>query len=315
MISFKNVNDDDIFGWLMTFLPEMGEADSEELIMMIESFREVALETNGVALSTAGGCLLVRVCDGGEYLFLFPIALFDDAEIETTFTELSEYVRRELLPFRMTDIPRWGIDILRASFPHVDARAYEDDEDVFAALILNELDLIEDYPTIERDGLTLSPITDADAADYARLCSDRELNKYWGFDDLADNPSADPERFMLTVEREKRDGVALSLAVRRDGKYLGEAVIYNCDYQGSAEIGIRLLPEYHGEGLGIRVLDALLDYCEDIGITALRARVMEENTPAVAMTKKRMVITDVTDGVVSFFLLLTDFELDLSDQE
>ncbi|MBQ2794217.1 MAG: GNAT family N-acetyltransferase [Clostridia bacterium] len=306
MISFINVKDDGGTRELLSSLPaellEYGE-------LLLEDFRAIAEEIEEAAVCVSDGCMLVRVLDGGEYMFIFPIMLSAEGDTAGALLSLSEYVRRELLPFLLTDVPREGLGLLCEVFAHVDARAYADDEDTFAAIVKNELDLIEEYPTVELDGLTLSPLADGDAADYARLCSDGEANKYWGFDDLADNPTGDPEIFMLIAEREKRDGIALSLAIRRAGKYIGEAVIYNCDFKGEAEIGIRILSEYRGAGVGVSALDALLNYCKKIGILAVRARVRAENTPAIRMTEKRLAETKREDGVVYFFAPVGGFEL------
>ena len=306
MISFVNVNDNEKIDTVISEIEQNCRADAE---MMLEDFRGLATEIDEVAVAVSGGCMLVRVLDGGDYMFIFPIMLSEEGNPSVALISLSEYVRREMLPFLLTDVPREGVDILTDVFAHVDARAYEDDEDIFAEIVKNEIDMIEEYPTVKSGDLTLSVITDADALEYTRLCSDRELNKYWGFDDLADNPSGDPEIFMLIAEREKKDGIALSLAVRRDGKYLGEAVIYNCDFNGEAEVGIRILPEYHRGGVGLLALDGIIKYCREIGIVTMRARVKEENIPALKLMKKRFVETERHNGVVHFFAPVTGFEL------
>ena len=306
MISFVDVNDTEKVDTVIEKIEQNCRADAE---MMIGDFRDLATEIAEVAIAVSDGCMLVRVLDGGDYMFIFPIMLSENGDPAAALVALSEYVRREMLPFLLTDVPREGVDILTGVFAHVDARAYEDDEDIFAAIVKNELDMIEEYPTVESGDLTLSPITDADALLYTRLCSDRELNKYWGFDDLADNPSANPELFMLIVEREKKDGIALSLAVRRDGKYLGEGVIYNCDFNGEAEVGVRILPEYQGRGVGLLALDGIIKYCREIGISTMRARVREENVHAIKLMKKRFIETERRDGVVYLFAPVTGFEL------
>lgn len=307
MITFVDIKNAEM---LHALIDRLGVERDEYLGELIESFTDLAGEVPEVALSFAGGCMLVRIYDEDRYLFIFPIALSDDAYVAVALDALAEYIRREMLTFVMSDVPRDGLDLISAMFSHVDAMAYEDDDDLFAVAVKNELDMLDEYPTVTVGDVTLSPLTDADTAAYARLCSDGELNKYWGYDDLADNPSADPEIFMLTAEREKRECIALSLAIRRDGKYLGEAVIYDFDFKEGAEIGIRILPEFHGGGLGLVALDGLIKYAGVIGLTTLRARVRAENTAAIRMTKKRMVEVKREDGVVHFFAPVTGFELE-----
>ncbi len=307
MISFINVKDSEKTASAVSGLS--GEPrDYAELLLL--DFGEIAQEIDEVAVCVSDGCLLVRVLDGGEYMFIFPIMLSQEGDTAGALVSVSEYVRREMLPFFLTDVPRECVELITEIFPHVNARAYEDDEDTFAVVVLNEIDLIEEYPTASSGNITLSPLSDGDVADYARLCSDSELNKYWGYDALGDNPTCDPEIFMQIAEREKKQGIALSLAIRREGKYLGEAVIYDLDFRGGAEVGIRVLSEYQGEGVGLDALDAVIDYAAKIGLSTLRARVREENIPAIKMTKKRLAEIRREDGVVYFFAPITGFELE-----
>lgn len=307
MITFVDIKNTEM---LHALIDRLGVERDEYLGELIESFTDLAGEVPEVALSFAGGCMLVRIYDEDRYLFIFPIALSDDAYVAVALDALAEYIRREMLTFVMSDVPREGLELVSAMFPHVDAMAYEDDDDLFAVAVKNELDMVEEYPTVTVGDVTLSPLTDADTAAYTALCSDRELNKYWGYDDLADNPTADPEIFMLTAEREKRESIALSLAIRRGGSYLGEAVIYDFDFKEGAEIGIRILPEFHGGGLGLVALDGLIKYARELGLTTLRARVRAENTAAIRMTKNRMAEVKREDGVVHFFAPVTGFELE-----
>ncbi|MBR5448629.1 MAG: GNAT family N-acetyltransferase [Clostridia bacterium] len=307
MTTFVNINDAEMLHALMD---RCGVSCDEYLDELVENFTDLATEVPEVALSFVGGCALVRIYDEDRYLFIFPIALSDSADVAVALDALAEYIRREMLTFVMSDVPRDGLEIISSMFSHVDAMAYEDDEDLFAVAVKNELDMLDEYPTVTVGDVTLSPLTDADTAAYSALCSDRELNRYWGYDDLADNPTADPEIFMLTAEREKRECIALSLAIRRDGCYLGEAVIYDFDFREGAEVGIRLLPQYHGGGVGILALDGLIKYAREIGLTTLRARVRAENTAAIRMTKKRMLEVKSEDGVVHFFAPVTGFELE-----
>ena len=307
MITFVDIKNAEM---LHALIDRLGVERDEYLGELIESFTDLAGEVPEVALSFAGGCMRVRIYDEDRYLFIFPIALSDGAYVAVALDALAEYIRREMLTFVMSDVPRDGLELVSAMFPHVDAMAYEDDDDLFAVAVKNELDMVEEYPTVTVGDVTLSPLTDADTAAYTALCSDRELNKYWGYDDLADNPTADPEIFMLTAEREKRESIALSLAIRRGGSYLGEAVIYDFDFKEGAEIGIRILPEFHGGGLGLVALDGLIKYARELGLTTLRARVRVENTAAIRMTKKRMAEVKREDGVVHFFAPVTGFELE-----
>ena len=307
MISFFDVNDTERFDGA---LAREGILRDDYVSEVLDNFLSLSESVGSVYITVSHGCFIARIYDDGQYLFVFPIMLTDGADVGSVLIALSEYVRREMLTFVLTDVPRDCLDVITESFAYVDAMAYEDDEDFFAVAVKNELDMAEELPVIVEDDIRLTLLTDLDTAAYTRLCCDRELNKYWGYDALADNPALDPEIFMQTAEREREQSIALSLAIRRDGKYLGEAVLYDFDYRRGAEVGIRVLPEYQGDGIGLKALDAAIKYARAIGLETLRARVMVENTAAIRMTKKRMVEIKREDGVVHFFAPVTGFELE-----
>jgi RimJ/RimL family protein N-acetyltransferase len=193
---------------------------------------------------------------------------------------------------------------LTSLFDHVDARAYDDDEDSFVAVVNSECDMIDLPPTVSVDGVTLSALVDRDAAAFAAICRDREVNKYWGFDDTADLPDAPDEYYLEIAESELMRGVALSLAVRYEGDLVGEAVLFDFDYRGSAMAGVRLAKEYHGRGIGGVAFDALIEVARRIGLKSLRADVMEENIPSLRMIERRMERGASEGGVVHFTLSL-----------
>ena len=300
MISFEKINKGSVVR-LAKMLPELSEDSFTDLAMMCDEFLELDDEIDEVAVTAAHGCVLVRICDGGEYFFPFPFVLDDDTDPTEALRELALYTRKESIRLRFTDLPRECLDLVTAIFPHVEAKAYEDDEDSFVAVVLNEIDLMEECPEVSVGAVTLSPLTENDKEDYAALCADRELNRYWGYDALADNPTLDPDYFLAVAMKEAEDGVALSLAVRVGGKLVGEAVIYNLDYRGSGEIAIRISRAHQGKGYGALALRALINLCGKIGLCSLYARVREENTPAISLVRFRMVEKSRSEGVITYF--------------
>jgi RimJ/RimL family protein N-acetyltransferase len=76
------------------------------------------------------------------------------------------------------------------------------------------------------------------------------------------------------------------MAVRLDGRFIGEAVLYAFDGRGSAEFGVRLLPEWHGKGLGTESVRAISLAARDMGLVRLSARIMKQNRPSVRMLEK-----------------------------
>jgi RimJ/RimL family protein N-acetyltransferase len=78
----------------------------------------------------------------------------------------------------------------------------------------------------------------------------------------------------------------LSFAVRRDGRFVGEATLYAFDYHGGCELGIRILPEYRRGGLAGMIIDGFTEQGARLGLTSIRATVMAENTPSVGLCTK-----------------------------
>ena len=204
-------------------------------------------------------------------------------------------MRVELLPPVLTDVPREELDTVGRVFHRISAAAYDDDEDMFFVRARSECDGFRLEEPVFRDGVSLEELADRDGAELYRLATDTELNKYWGYDYREDNPNPDEGYFLRVAEGERAAGVAMSLAIREAGRMVGEAVIFNFDYRGSAEVGVRLLPEYHGRGLGSRALELLISVAEKMGLASLKAEVLLENLPSLALARRYFEETE-TDG-------------------
>ena len=281
-------------------IPEILADDSLEIILgLSESVGE-----ESVAFAYLDEVLYVRVYDGERYVFPLPFMLTDDANAKEACVNLAAYSRRELIPLIITDGPRDEIEFLCSIFPHVDAYTYEDDDDTFYIKVNNECDMLDDVPSIECDGIILDPLRDDDKEKYAELCRDRDLNKYWGYDADEDNPDGDADFYLDVARRELQDGVAIALAIRIGGEFVGEATMYDFDYIGSAAIAVRVLPAYHSRGIGSGAVKALVKLAEEIGLKSLRTEIFEENKNSIKMTSKYMEIVKCENSKVYFALLL-----------
>ncbi len=300
MLSFRSVKE------LDTDMRSEGlsdRVDRQYLKEIVESFCELEDEGVEVCATAAFDCLLIRVLSEGKYMFVYPIALSDSADAMGACQKIADYSRRELLPLTFTDVPREELSSLGGLFPHMNAAAYDDDDDMFFVSVRNESDRAVSE-RFEHEDIALDFLDDSDKDDYAALCSNTELNRFWGYDASVDNPSGDPDMYLAVARREYEDGVAIALAVRYDGRFIGEAVIYDFDYVGSAAIGVRLLPEHHGKGLGAMATRALIAFSKKLGLAKLRTTVMEENIPSVRMTRRLMDEVSREDGRISFELAL-----------
>ena len=275
---------------------DSSELDCEYLREALFSF----LSFEGVAVCLFSGFLLVRVYSEGEYSFVYPIALADGLDTTVALFALADYARRELIPFVITDLPREELSTVSSAFPSIDAAAYEDDEDSFCVRVHNECSRLSEFPTAHHLGVTLSPFRKSEAEEYSLLAKDKEVNRYWGYDLTEDMPNATGEEIFSVVEREFKQGVALSLAVRCEGELVGEAVLYDFDFRHGCEAAVRLKASAQGRGIGTRAFRALIDLAREIGVKNLSARVKKENTPSIAMMDKLMPRVCEKDGTVYY---------------
>jgi RimJ/RimL family protein N-acetyltransferase len=251
------------------------------------------------------GVIYARIFDGERYLFPLPFLLTDDADAKGACINIAEYSVKYMIPLIITDVPRDELDFLRSVFPHIDGSSYDgEDDDTFYIKVNNECDLLDEIPTVELDGITLCPFTEDDRERYAELCRDRELNQYWGYDADEDNPDGDADFYLDTVKFEFDDGIALTLAVREGDELVGEATVYGFDFRGSASIAVRVMRDCHGRGIGSRATGALIELAREMGLSTLKAEILEENQPSVKMTSKFMDLEKCENGKAYFTLNL-----------
>ncbi len=293
---------EELCGGTPSFAGSVPCEEKEDVLSITESILGSLDGGMSLAVQYRDGILLARIYDGGRYVFPMPFLLREDADMEEAVRALAEYAAREMIPLIITDIPREDLPFFTDMFSHVDACCYAEDDDSFYIRVRNECDMIDSVPHMEHEGLVLDEIRDSDMAEYAVLCRDRELNRYWGYDVYEDSPDASDAYFLDTVRREFNDGVAITLAVREGGAFVGEAVIYGFDFFGSAQIAVRILAEHHGRGIGRRAVCALFELARGLGLSSVRAEIFNENSASVRMTASVMDV-ESNDGTRTKFIL------------
>ena len=276
----------------------------DDALEIILGLYEYVSDAEALAFAYADEVLYARIYDQDRYLFPLPFMLTESADAEAACLTLATYAVREMVPLIITDVPRDEIAFLQSVFPHMDACTYEDDEDTFFVKINNECDMLDKVPFIEAEGLCLTEIREDDKDAYATLCRDRDLNKYWGYDVDADNPDGDADFYLNVARREFEDGVAVTLAIRENGEFVGEATVYGFDYCGAASIAVRVLPACHSRGIGTRATRALILIGRQMGLTTLKAEILNENEASIKMTSKLMTLEKVTESKTYFTLSL-----------
>ena len=143
----------------------------------------------------------------------------------------------------------------------------------------NELSSLDKIPAVKSERLTLDALRDGDQAAYNRLCLDDARNRWWGYDYRKDLDGELTEGYFLEVaRRDFANKLAVNFAVRLDGKLIGEAVLYQFDYKGGAELGCRILPEFAGHGYGAEAFRRAAEWSlYQLGLYRLRAKCFHEN--------------------------------------
>lgn len=291
MISFKILGDKCA---LTEFLEESRSAFSSEGIFsemeeLLSGYME--MDDDGekaeIAVTISHGCLLVRIFTY-DYAFLCPVPIGDDASITDAADEVRKYAIKEELPATFIDVYADDVSEVSEPFRFIDARAMDESEEVFVVSALTEIDMVDGVPTVEGEKIILDEITEADAGDYARLCRHSEVNKLYGNDYKDDYGNITDLAFLERMEAERDMGLSMTFAIRYEGDFAGEAVIFGFDYVGGARVAIRLLPEFWGKGLGSEALQMLLEVSKEIGLKTVTTAVKKENTPSIRMTGKYM---------------------------
>lgn len=169
--------------------------------------------------------------------------------------------------------------------------------------IENILHLIDEIPTIETERLILDAITQCDVDAYGALCLDDAHNRYWGYDYRADLGGETPDGayFCRVATEDFSDRRAINFAVRKNGTFVGEVVLYRFDNRGSAEIGFRILPAYTRRGYAKEASEAVLDWAlYTLGMTSVRAKCFAENASSRKILEKLMRKTDERHGMLYF---------------
>lgn len=118
---------------------------------------------------------------------------------------------------------------------------------------------VHEIPTLTTERLTLDAITPDDIDRYNEIVLDQERNRWWGYDDVGSlkEPLGRNSFYDVAMEDFRRHN-AINFAVRLNGEMIGEAVLYNFDFRGGAELGCRIASQYAGYGYGSEAYQAVI---------------------------------------------------------
>lgn len=144
------------------------------------------------------------------------------------------------------------------------------------------------FPVIRAGETVLTAFRETDKQNYLKLNTDSENNRYWGYDyreDASLTGRIDENTFYESAMHDMQAGDSVNFAIRlsEEGMMAGEAILWNFTADGRAELGLRLLPEYHNRGYGKAAFAAAADYAKNELKLKVYARCFRENTPSEKM--------------------------------
>lgn len=145
-------------------------------------------------------------------------------------------------------------------------------------------------PELTTQRLTLTELREEDIPAYNALVLDQERNRWWGYDDVAGLGKPVEERsFFEVAQRDFANRLAVNFAIRLDGKLIGEAVLYNFDCRGSAELGCRIDSAYAGLGYGTEAFAAVANWAlYQVHLSRVVAKCFHENEASYKMLSSCM---------------------------
>ena len=156
---------------------------------------------------------------------------------------------------------------------------------------------------IKTERLALTDITEEDAESYYSLYTDEEINKFYGYDyreDYKGDGAPEKDYFIGFMKGLKEKKEEYSVAVRLNGKMIGEIVFYNFGYFAEAEIGFRFFKEYRGFGYAKESVFAAIEYLKSIKAKTVKCRAFKKNLPSVRLIEKTG-FTKVSETENQFF--------------
>ncbi|MBQ6922218.1 MAG: GNAT family N-acetyltransferase [Clostridia bacterium] len=158
-------------------------------------------------------------------------------------------------------------------------------------------DLIKPPVKITAQRLTVTDIFESDERVYAKLYTDDDLNRFYGYnyrEDIKEEPTPNVIFNFFTELKEKKE--EYSLAVRKIGEtngerneMIGEIVIYSFSEKKTApscEIGFRFFKDFQGKGYATESVCAVIGYLFTAGINKIKCKCLKENLPSERLIKR-----------------------------
>lgn len=293
---------------LEAHLGELSLEAREEAEFYLSQSAEMSDMTEEILAQISHGCLLFRNFSAETgYYFQSPLPLFDGADTEAAFADISEYCRLEAIPECIIGIPEEDLQLAIRGVRH--KRISEAEDGTFDLTVLTECMLLEELPELMYEDIYLGEFALSYAREYEKLVTDRHLNRFFGYNVTEDIKEGTGEDFIKEARRELDAGEAMSFAVtvlskEKTNVFIGEATLYAFDGRGGASVAFRVLPKWQGRGYGKKILAALTEVARGLSLDKLCAEVMEKNYPSLAVMRSLAGEEKYSDGKFLFTLSL-----------
>lgn len=299
MLSFKTI--DEILSDGQISKSEKAEQFLEKLRSLSESDE---LSHSELLVSISHGCAVGAVFEASApVVFFYPSGISDAADESRALLDITEYCIESECTERITDVPCDKLASALRGATHAEVEYIGGD--AYVVTLISECSLLEYTPELMEGSIYLCGPEFCFADEYKRLLLYKSVNLYTGYDVRSEMQSADAKFFVEEAIWEQKRGKALTLfatilSESGENVFIGESVIYSFDCRGSAEISIRLLPEFMGRGYGAQLLSGAMKIAEQIGIFRVFMRVLAENTASVKLASKLMDLTGESNGTIIF---------------
>ena len=132
---------------------------------------------------------------------------------------------------------------------------------------------------------------------YKKLCTDKEINEFWGFsykDDIEGEPTE--EKFSALVKDLRVKKEEYSLVVKSGETPVGEIVLWNFDYHGNMQVGFRFFKEHQSKGYAFESVGKVIGYAfSELKVKSVRAYCFKENARSENLLTKlgfNLIFTD-----------------------
>ncbi len=146
----------------------------------------------------------------------------------------------------------------------------------------------KDFPVIHKDGIVITGFRETDKETYLKINTDVDNNRFWGYDYREDafiTGEIDENTFYDFAMYDMKVGDSINFAIRlsEKGDMIGEGILWNFGADGSAELGCRIMPEYHSNGYGKKAFGAICDYAQNTLGMKVWARCYRNNVASYRM--------------------------------